>query len=97
MKSLSEGAQRRRKSAYFLLQLSEILDGSDHLAGVGVLVVVPGNNLNLIETVAEVADHGLGSIKERTEAHTDNVGGNDGILVVAEGLGSGGLHSGQQR
>ena len=28
-------------------QLGEVLDGADHLAGVGVLVVVPGDDLNL--------------------------------------------------
>ena len=32
----------------FRLQLSEVLDGADHLRGVGVLVVVPRNDLNLI-------------------------------------------------
>ena len=31
-----------------LVQLSEVLDGADHLRGVGVLVVVPGHNLHLI-------------------------------------------------
>ena len=38
------------------LDLSEVLDGSDHLAGVGVLVVVPRNNLNLIEVVSNLGD-----------------------------------------
>ena len=28
-----------------LVQLSEVLDGADHLRGVGVLVVVPGHDL----------------------------------------------------
>ena len=31
-----------------LLQLGEVLDGADHLAGVAVLVVIPGHDLNLI-------------------------------------------------
>ena len=31
--------------------LSEVLDGTDHLRGVGVLVVVPGHDLNLIGVV----------------------------------------------
>ena len=31
-----------------LVQLSEVLDGADHLRGVGVLVVVPGHDLHLI-------------------------------------------------
>ena len=30
------------------LQLSEVLDGADHLRGVAVLVVVPGHDLHLI-------------------------------------------------
>ena len=30
------------------LQLSEVLDGANHLRGVAVLVVVPGHNLHLI-------------------------------------------------
>ena len=32
--------------------LSEVLDGTDHLSGVGVLVVVPRHDLNLIGVVA---------------------------------------------
>ena len=32
----------------FRLQLGEVLNGADHLRGVGVLVVVPRNDLNLI-------------------------------------------------
>ena len=33
-------------SGRFRLQLSEVLNGADHLAGVAVLVVVPGNDLD---------------------------------------------------
>ena len=36
----------------FRLQLSEVLNGADHLRGVGVLVVVPRNDLNLIGVIA---------------------------------------------
>ena len=36
-----------------LLQLSEVLNGTNHLAGVGVLVIVPGNYLNLVEIVCD--------------------------------------------
>ena len=43
----------------FFLQLSEILDGADHLAGVGVLVVVPRDDLDLIGVVVDLGDHGL--------------------------------------
>ena len=32
----------------FSAQLSEVLDGADHLAGIAVLVVVPGHDLHLI-------------------------------------------------
>ena len=41
-------AQEKLRSAV----LSEILNGTDHLKGVGVLVVVPGHDLNLIGVVA---------------------------------------------
>ena len=34
-----------------LAVLSEVLNGTDHLRGVGVLVVVPGHDLNLIGVV----------------------------------------------
>ena len=45
-------------------ELCEILNCSYHLAGVRVLVVVPGNYLNLIEVVGNLGNHGLGSVKE---------------------------------
>jgi hypothetical protein len=41
-------AQEKLQSAV----LSEVLNGTDHLRGVGVLVVVPGHDLNLIGVVA---------------------------------------------
>ena len=41
-------AQEKLRSAV----LSEVLNGTDHLRGVGVLVVVPGHDLNLIGVVA---------------------------------------------
>ena len=77
-----------------LAQLSEVLNGSNHLAGVGVLVVVPGNNLNLVQVIRDLANHGLGCVEQGAVLHADYVGGNDGILVVAVGLGSGSLHNG---
>ena len=76
------------------LHLSEVLDGANHLAGVGVLVVVPGHDLHLIGVVVDLSDHGLGSIEQRTEADADDVGRHDLILVVAVGIGSNSLHSG---
>ena len=76
-----------------LAVLSEVLDGTDHLRGVGVLVVVPGHDLNLIGVVVDLSDHGLGGIEQRAVTHTDDIGGNDLILVVAEGLRSSSLHS----
>ena len=38
----------------FRLQLSEVLNGTDHLRGVGILVVVPRNDLNLIGVVVDL-------------------------------------------
>ena len=38
------------------LQLSEVLNGADHLAGVAVLVVVPGHDLHLIGVVVDTYD-----------------------------------------
>ena len=75
-------------------QLGEVLDGTDHLAGVGVLVVVPGHDLHLIGVVVDLGDHGLGGIEQGAVLHADNVRRNDGLFVVAVGSGSSGLHSG---
>ena len=47
-----------------LLKLGEVLNSADHLAGVGVLVVVPGNNLYLIGVVINLCAHGLGCVEE---------------------------------
>ena len=47
------------------LDLGEVLDGADHLAGVGVLVVVPGHDLHLIGVVVDLSDHGLGSVEQK--------------------------------
>ena len=40
-------------------QFAEVLDGANHLACVGVLVVVPRNNLNLSKIIADRQNHGL--------------------------------------
>ena len=77
-----------------LLQLGEVLDGANHLAHVAVLVVVPGHDLNLALAALELADHGLGGVEQAAEAHADDVGGDDLVLVVAEGLGGFLLHLG---
>ena len=51
--------------AFILLcELSEVLDCTNHLRSIGVLVVIPGNNLNLIQSVAEIGNHGLCGIEE---------------------------------
>ncbi len=47
-----------------LLQLSEVLDGANHLRSVRVLIVVPSNNLNERVAVANLADHGLVSVEQ---------------------------------
>ena len=78
----------------FRLQLSEVLNGADHLRGVGVLVVVPGNDLNLIGVIVDLSDHGLGGIEQRAVAHADDIGRDDRILVVAEALRGSSLHGG---
>ena len=48
-------AQEKLRSAV----LSEVLNGTDHLRGVGVLVVVPGHDLNLICIIAATLNFAL--------------------------------------
>ena len=58
--------------------LSEVLNGTDHLRGVGVLVVVPRHDLNLGRCRRLSSDHGLGKASnERAVTHADDVGRND--------------------
>ena len=77
------------------LQLGKVFDRADHLAGVGVLIVVPGDHLDQALAVAGGADQGLGGVEQGAVGHADDVGGDDLVLVVAEGLGvGGGLHGG---
>ena len=45
LENLASSAQPPQSLDSTELQLREVLDGADHLAGVGVLVVVPGHNL----------------------------------------------------
>ena len=47
-----------------LLQLSEVLNGANHLRGVRVLIVVPSNNLYQRVAVTNLAYHGLVSIEQ---------------------------------
>ena len=47
-----------------LLQLSEVLDGANHLRNIRVLVVVPRNNLNLVVVIVELQNHGLSRVEE---------------------------------
>ena len=74
------------------MKFGEVLDGADHLRSVGVLVVIPSDDLDLIEAFADFGDHGLGGIEEGAEAHADDVGGDERLFGVAEGSGSGILH-----
>ena len=67
-----------------LLQLGEVFDGSDHLGGVAVLVIVPAYDLDLRVAVAHRNNHGLGGIENRTESGTDNVAGDDFVLIVSK-------------
>ena len=50
-----------------LQQGSKVLDGAAHLRNVGVLVVVPGDDLNLCHAAGQLVDHGLGSIEQGAE------------------------------
>ena len=77
-----------------LLQFGEVLDGADHLAGVAVLIVVPGNDLHLIGVIIDLGNHGLVGIEQGAIGHADNIGGNEFLGGVAEGFGSLSLHSG---
>ena len=45
-------------------KLSEVLDCTNHLACVGVLVVVPGNNLYLVCVIVDLCNHCLCCIEE---------------------------------
>ena len=69
-----------------------MLDGADHLRNVGVLVVVPGNDLNLGHAAGQLVDHGLGSVEQGAEGHADDVGGDDLVFGVAVGLSLSSLH-----
>ena len=55
-------SQPSKSQEFQLAQLSEVLDGANHLRGVAVLVVVPGNNLHLIGVLIQLSNHGLGGI-----------------------------------
>ena len=63
-----------------------MLNCTNHLACVGVLVVVPGYNLNLRCVLVDRKNHCLCCIEERTVSHTNDIARNDLICVVAEGL-----------
>ena len=56
------------------LQLREVLDGADHLAGVAVLVVVPGHDLHLIGVIVDLLDHGLVGIEPPSHLQLDIAG-----------------------
>ena len=75
-----------------LAEFSKVLDSSYHLRCVRVLVIVPRNYLYLVSIVIDLGNHGLSSIEERTISHTDDIGRNNLLLVVAEGLSSSSLH-----
>ena len=69
-----------------------MLDGTYHLAGVGVLIVVPGYHLNLGRVLIDRKNHRLGRVEQGTIGHADHVAGYDLVGVVAEGLVGSGLH-----
>lgn len=76
-----------------LLQLCEVLDSTNHLRSIRVLIVVPRNYLYLICILVDLANHCLSSIEERTETHTDDIRRNDQLIVVTEALVRSSLHS----
>ncbi len=80
-------------SEQLLVKFCEVLNRSYHLAGVGVFVVVPGNNLYLGLAISHGENHSLSSVKQRTESHTYYVGRNDFVGVVTEGFVSSSFHS----
>ena len=82
-----------QKIAFLLLYVRKVLYSPYHLRGVGVLVVIPRNDLNLRETVIHGSDHRLGSVEQRAVGDADDVGGNELFLGVAEGLVRSRLHS----
>ena len=75
-----------------LLQLGEVLDRADHLAGIRILVVVPGDDLDERVAVADRHALGLRCIEQRAVGDTDDVGGDDLLFRVAERSGSSVLH-----
>ena len=75
-------------------QFAKVFDCTNHLACVGVLIVIPGNNLHLIQAVAQLGHHRLRGVEEGTVTDADDIRGNDLILIVAKALGSGSLHRG---
>ena len=74
------------------LQLGEIFDRPDHLAGVGVFVVIPGNDFHKRGAVAHGHALRLRSVEQRTVGDADDVGRNDFFFGVAEGSGSSRFH-----
>ena len=75
------------KSRRFLFELGEVLDSTNHLRSVTILVVVPRNDLNLAVAVFHRCNHSLSCVEDRTEAAADDIGRNDLVGVVAEGFG----------
>ena len=70
-------------SLFKLCEFCEVLDGSNHLAGVGVFVIVPCNNLYLVGFFVDLGNHRLGSIEQRAVGDAHHVGRYDLIFVVA--------------
>ena len=60
LRSLASTAKPSQSLVIPELQLSEVLDGANHLRGVRVLVVVPGHDLHLIGV--EAAKSGISTV-----------------------------------
>ncbi len=68
------GHQKSAPHERFLLNLGEVFNSSYHLTCVAVLVVIPRDNLDLIQIINQVPDHSLSGVKQRAVANADNVG-----------------------
>ena len=65
---------------------TEVFDCTNHLACVRILVVIPGNNLYQSLAVAHRKNLCLGSVEDGSCSAVDDIGRNDLIGVVCEGL-----------
>ena len=68
--------------------LSEVRQGTDHVGGEAVLVVVEGHGASQGHAINGV-DVGLGRVEHATVGVAEDVGGDDALIVVAVVIGVG--------